>query len=88
MKINLFIFTLTMLNYLAAFQNSEVAALGNNIKKHPLVQFHNDIPWYQNWLTCDICLDWVDIFKDIATQEQFIKPLKGFLWVICATTYS
>jgi len=54
---------------------------------HPVVG-HEWLPWYKNWVTCTVCGTWVATFKEIAKETYYIKALKGFLWLSCATQFS
>lgn len=52
----------------------------------PVVQ-HDFLPWYKNWLTCAVCNGWAETFKTLATENQYKKALKGFLWLGCSTQF-
>jgi len=56
-------------------------------RDHPTVQHHRDW-WFKNWATCVICKEWVETLETEVSQSEYVKALKGFLWTVCATTYS
>lgn len=54
---------------------------------HLQVSEHKPI-WYQNWLTCAVCLEWMNTFKTLVTKDINVKALKAFAWLLCALNYT